>query len=61
MIKSISFIVFTQFFHFNELNILRQPHSKKCWIGLTHFWVKYGQTQTLGKKNGTQMAGFVHI
>jgi len=25
MIKSISFIVFTQFFHFNELKILRQP------------------------------------
>jgi len=25
MIKSISFIVLTQFFHFNELKILRQP------------------------------------
>jgi len=22
--------------------------SKKCWIVLTQFWVKYGQTQTLG-------------
>jgi len=25
MIKSIVFIVLTQFFHFNEFNILRQP------------------------------------
>jgi len=25
MIKSISFIVLTQFFHFSELKILRQP------------------------------------
>jgi len=25
MIKSIFFIVLTQFFHFNELKILRQP------------------------------------
>jgi len=25
MIKSIAFIVLTQFFHFNELKILRQP------------------------------------
>jgi len=25
MIKSISLIVLTQFFHFNELKILRQP------------------------------------
>jgi len=25
MIKSISFIVLTQFFHFNQLKILRQP------------------------------------
>jgi len=25
MIKSISFIVLTQFFHFNELKFLRQP------------------------------------
>jgi len=23
---------------------------KKCWVVLTQFWVKYGQTQTLGKK-----------
>jgi len=23
-------------------------HSKKCWVVLTQFWVKYGQTQTLG-------------
>jgi len=25
-------------------------HSKKCWVVLTEFWVKYGQTQPLGKK-----------
>jgi len=23
-------------------------HSKKCWVILTQFWVKYGQTQPLG-------------
>jgi len=23
-------------------------HSKKCWVVLTHIWVKYGQTQPLG-------------
>jgi len=23
-------------------------HSKKCWVVLTQFWVKYGQTQPLG-------------
>jgi len=22
-------------------------HSKKCWVVLTQFWVKYGQTQPL--------------
>jgi len=22
-------------------------HSEKCWIVLTQFWGKYGQTQTL--------------
>jgi len=22
--------------------------SKKCWVVLTQFWVKYGQTQILG-------------
>jgi len=26
----------------------RPIHSKKCWVVLTQFWVKYGQTQTLG-------------
>jgi len=25
-------------------------HSKKCWVVLTQFWVKYGRMQTLGKK-----------
>jgi len=23
-------------------------YSKKCWVVLTQFWVKYGQTQPLG-------------
>jgi len=23
-------------------------HSKKCWVVLTQFWVKYRWTQTLG-------------
>jgi len=22
--------------------------NKKCWVVLTQFWVKYGQTQPLG-------------
>jgi len=25
-----------------------ETHSKKGWVVLTHFWVKYGQTQPLG-------------
>jgi len=25
-------------------------HSKKCWVVLTQFWVKYGQTQNVGLK-----------
>jgi len=25
-------------------------HSKKCWVVLTQFWVKYGQTQNAGLK-----------
>jgi len=29
-------------------NILCFLHSKKCWVGLTQFWVKYGLTQPLG-------------
>jgi len=24
-------------------------HSKKCWVVSTQIWVKYGQTQMLGK------------
>jgi len=23
-------------------------HSKQCWVVLTQFWVKYGQTQPMG-------------
>jgi len=37
----------------SELNIiiecLKYVHSKKCWVGSTQIWVKYGQTQMLGK------------
>jgi len=29
-------------------------HSKKCWVVLTQFWVKYGQTQPLGYIQTTQ-------
>jgi len=25
-------------------------HSKKCWVVLTQFWVKYGQTLNVGLK-----------
>jgi len=25
-------------------------HSKKCWVVLTQFWVKYVQTQNVGLK-----------
>jgi len=25
-------------------------HSKKCWVVLTQFWVKYGQTRNVGLK-----------
>jgi len=25
-------------------------HSKKCWVVLTQFWVKYGQTRDVGLK-----------
>jgi len=25
-------------------------HSKKCWVVLTQFWVKYGQTRNAGLK-----------
>jgi len=42
MIKSISFIVLTQFFHFNEIKILRQPGyficklNKQCFFYSVH-------------------------
>jgi len=29
---------------------LSKIHSKKCWVVLTQFWVKYGQTQNVGLK-----------
>jgi len=28
--------------------LLHCIHSKKCWVVLAQFWVKYGQTQPLG-------------
>jgi len=39
-------------------------HSKKCWVVLTQFWVKYGQTQPFGyifKLHFNPMFEFVHI
>jgi len=36
--------------------------TKKCWVVLTQFWVKYGQTQTLGWKCNVNYNGWVvHI
>jgi len=34
---------------FGNLNMvaLVNVHYKKCWVVLTQFWVKYGQTQLL--------------
>jgi len=29
-------------------NLPGPDHSKKCWVVLTQFWVKYRLTQTLG-------------
>jgi len=26
----------------------KKIHSKKCWVGFTQLWVKYGLTQPLG-------------
>jgi len=28
----------------------KSEHSKKCWVVLTQFWVKYGQTRNVGLK-----------
>jgi len=39
-----SITVMKQTFWFSAFSI----HSKKCWVVLTQFWVKYGQTQMLG-------------
>jgi len=33
---------------FDQYLGLNPIHSKKCWVILTKFWVKYGQTQPLG-------------
>jgi len=33
---------------FNAPTNKNQQHSKKCWVVLTQFLVKYGQTQPLG-------------
>jgi len=32
------------------IDIGQNIHSKKCWVVLTQFWVKYGQTQNAGLK-----------
>jgi len=42
--------------HTNSLRInititkIHSVHSKKCWVVLTQFWVKYGQTRNVGLK-----------
>jgi len=39
-------------------------HSKKCWVVLTQYWVKHGQSQQLGymfKLHFNPMFEFVHI
>jgi len=41
---SILFILFIFIFFSYRIDL----HSKKCWVVLTQFWVKYGQTQPLG-------------
>jgi len=33
---------------FENTYIVHPYTLKKCWVVLTQFWVKYGQTQTLG-------------
>jgi len=44
---------------FLEYNInriyIKILYSKKYWVILTQFWVKYGQTQTLGAKCNLKM------
>jgi len=44
--------------------MMKKLYSKKGWVVLTQFWVKYGQTQPLGyilNDLFNPMAGFVHI
>jgi len=42
MIKSISFILLTKFFHFNELKILRQPGYKFFKLNQQYFFYSVG-------------------
>jgi len=34
--------------HSKKWELKENIHSKKCWVVLTQYWVKYGQTQPLG-------------
>jgi len=43
--KSMKFFLVSE-----RCDMAKNIHSKKCWVVLTQFWVKYGQTQPLGKK-----------
>jgi len=49
--------IFELYFTFNIFTFLGvfygtkyRIHSKKCWVVLTQFWVKYGQTRNVGLK-----------
>jgi len=57
--------VFTKLLKHNVGLTLFHLHSKKCWVVLTQLWVKYGQTQPLGKIFFNDIFnptfGFVHI
>jgi len=33
-----------------HVTLITTVHSKKCWVVLTQFWVKYGQTRNVGLK-----------
>jgi len=53
-------MLFTSYFKVTQLHCT----LKKCWVVLTQLWVKYGQTQPLGKIFNdifNPMFGFVHI
>jgi len=35
-------------FRIKATDLYKLVYTKKCWVVLTQFWVKYGQTQLLG-------------